>query len=76
MMSTENRLCFMIDLHKSGSHGCITNRDRAEAGLQMLIAAGQLFGETGNKRTAERVRAAISSARGAVRMQTDEEFTS
>jgi hypothetical protein len=56
-------------LHKSGSHGDITDLDRAEMGLALLRDARELFKAADNKRTAARISAAISSARGAVRIQ-------
>lgn len=67
MISTDNRIAVMLDVFNSDG---ITNGDRAEMGLQALIAARQLFTEAGNKRTADRVRSAISSARGAIRIQS------
>jgi hypothetical protein len=69
MTNDDHRICFMLDLHKSGSHGCITDKDRAEAGLKLLIGARELFKSADNKRTLARVEAAISSAKGAVRIQ-------
>jgi hypothetical protein len=67
--SHPNRLSFMFDLHKSGSHGAITDEDRAKLGLELLEAARDLFKRADNKRTVERIRSAISSAKGAVRIQ-------
>jgi hypothetical protein len=73
MINSENRIAVMFDLHKSGSHGCITDRDRAKMGLDVLIAARELFKAADNKRTVARIEAAISSARGAVRIQAGRE---
>jgi energy-converting hydrogenase A subunit M len=69
MTNNEHLIQSMHSLHKSGSHGCITDRDRAKMGLALLQDALVLFRAADNKRTVERIRAAISSARGAVRIQ-------
>lgn len=42
---------------------------KAKIGVDLLIAARAIFDGIDNKHTAERCRAAISSARGAVRIQ-------
>lgn len=46
-----------------------TDKARAERGLALLIEARELFTAAGNKQTLARVKLAISSARGAVRIQ-------
>lgn len=69
MTNTENVISSQHYLHKSGSHGCITDRDRAQMGLALLRDARELFKAADNKRTVARIDAAISSARGAVRIQ-------
>jgi hypothetical protein len=69
MTNNDNVISSQHYLHKSGSHGSITDRDRARMGLQLLQDARILFKAAGNKRTLARIDAAISSARGAVRIQ-------
>lgn len=47
----------------------LTDKQKAEAGLELLVQARELFKAAGNKQTTKRVQLAISSARGAVRIQ-------
>ena len=47
----------------------MTDKQKAERGLALLIEARRLFREADNRQTVDRIRAAISSARGAVRIQ-------
>lgn len=47
----------------------LSNRAKAEIALAHLRAARDIFKAIDNKRTVERIRHAISSAKGAVRIQ-------
>ena len=47
----------------------VSNKAKAEIALAHLKAARDIFKAIDNKQTVNRIRAAISSARGAVRIQ-------
>jgi hypothetical protein len=59
----------MIRATLSKHHWALTDKQKADAGLLLLLTARDLFKVAGNKRTAARIQSAISSARGAVRVQ-------
>jgi hypothetical protein len=67
MINTPTRIAVMLDVMDTDG---ITDADRAAMGLQCLLAARELFNSASNYRTAARVASAISSARGAVRIQS------
>lgn len=48
----------------------VSAQEMAQRGVELLIEARELFKKADNKRTVERIRYAISSAKGAVRIQS------